>query len=57
MQPAARILGFAALGLTIIPPLLFMGQTMAEPAMKNLMIAGCVLWLIFAPLFMKGGAE
>ena len=57
MQTAARILGFAALGLTIIPPLLFMGQTMAEPAMKNLMIAGCVLWLIFAPLFMKGGAE
>ncbi len=57
MQPAARIFGFGALGLTIVPPLLFMFQSVAEPMMKSLMIAGCMLWFIFAPLFMKGGAD
>jgi hypothetical protein len=57
MKKAAMILGVLALGLTIVPPILYAIQSLGEPAMKTLMLGGCVLWFVTAPTFMKGGAE
>ncbi len=57
MKKAAMILGILALGLTVVPPILYAIQSLAEPAMKTLMLAGCVLWFATAPAFMKGGSE
>jgi hypothetical protein len=33
-----------ALGLTVIPPLLFAAGHVSEPSMKSLMLAGMLLW-------------
>ena len=57
MKPAAKVLGLAALGLTIVPPLMFLFHSAGETAMKGLMIAGCVVWFVTAPVLMKGGSE
>jgi hypothetical protein len=57
MKTIAMILGIIALGLTVVPPILFATQSLAEPTMKRLMLDGCVLWFVTAPAFMKGGAE
>ena len=56
MQMPLKILGLIALGLTIVPPLLFLTGSMALPVMKGVMLGGCVLWFATAPFFMKGGA-
>ena len=53
----AKILGFIALGLTVAPPILYATLSLPEAVMKNLMLIGCVLWFVTAPIFMKGGAE
>ena len=57
MKKAAMILGILALGMTVVPPILYAVQSLAEPAMKSLMLGGCVLWFATAPAFMKGGSE
>jgi hypothetical protein len=57
MQPAAKILSLIALGLTIVPPAMFMFHSLAESMMKALMIAGCILWFVVSPFSMKGGSE
>jgi len=57
MQMTLKILGLAALALTIVPPFLFLFQAITEPAMKGSMLAGCALWFMAAPFFMKGGSE
>jgi len=57
MKTLAMILGIVALALTVVPPILFANQSMTEPTMKRLMLDGCVLWLVTAPAFMKGGAQ
>lgn len=57
MKILAMILGIVALALTVVPPILFANQSMAEPTMKRLMLDGCVLWFVTAPAFMKGGAQ
>ena len=56
MQTALKILGLIALGLTLVPPMLFLMGSMALPAMKGIMLGGCILWFVTAPFFMKGGA-
>lgn len=55
MQIALKILGFTALALTLVPPLLFLAGSMALPAMKGVMLGGCILWFASAPFFMKAG--
>jgi len=55
MQTTLKILGLIALCLTLGPPVLFLMGSMALPAMKGVMLGGCVLWFITAPFFMKGG--
>jgi hypothetical protein len=57
MKKAAKILGVLALGLTIVPPILYAIQSLGEPAMKTMMLGGCVLWFVTAPAIMKGGSE
>lgn len=56
MKKIAVILGILALALTVVPPILSALELLAEPAMKGLMLSGCVLWFVTAPAFMKGGA-
>ena len=57
MQNTLKILGLIALGLTIVPPLLFVGGSVTLPAVKWLMAGGCVVWFGTAPFFLKGGSE
>jgi len=51
------ILGMCALGLTVLPAVLFAASRLDEPVMKKLCLDGCILWFITAPAFMKGGAK
>lgn len=55
MNLAARLVGLAALGLTVIPPILFAAGALADSAMKNAMIVGAILWFVAAPFALKGG--
>ncbi|NGO38024.1 hypothetical protein G4L39_01245 [Limisphaera ngatamarikiensis] len=57
MQTIFRVLAFAALALTVVPPFLFMIQQLAEPTMKSWMLAGTVLWFATAPWALRGGAR
>ncbi len=57
MKKIAMLLGMLALALTVVPPILSAVEWLAEPAMKGMMLGGCVLWFVTAPAFMKGGAE
>lgn len=57
MRTAIRILAFVALGLTVVPPLLFLAQQLGETAMKNWMLLGTVLWFATAPRALRGGAH
>ena len=57
MKLAIKILGPLALALTVVPPLMFMFHGMAGPLMKDLMLAGCILWFATARFFMPGGAK
>lgn len=57
MRFASKVAALLALALTIVPPVLFAVKTMPEPTMKLLMFAGCVLWFIAAPWWLKGGSE
>ncbi|MDH7598679.1 MAG: hypothetical protein QHH07_03445 [Sedimentisphaerales bacterium] len=57
MRTFAMLIGICALGLTIIPPVLFAVNWLKDPVMKQLCIDGCILWFISAPAFMKGGAK
>jgi hypothetical protein len=57
IKMTAKILGVLALGLTVVPPILSAIQSLGDPAMKTMMLGGCVLWFVTAPVFMKGGSE
>ncbi|MCS7089395.1 MAG: hypothetical protein RMN51_06565 [Verrucomicrobiota bacterium] len=57
MDPLMRVLACSALGLTVLPPLLFLAQQMEEPIMKHCMLAGTILWFLAAPWALKGGAR
>ncbi len=57
MKTVTKVLAALALGLTVVPPLLFLSQSLAEEPMKHLMLAGCVLWFAASPFALKGGAE
>ncbi len=57
MKKIAMILGMLALALTVVPPILNAMKSLDDPAMKGIMLGGCVLWFVTAPAFMKGGAE
>ena len=56
MQTVLKTLGVIALGLTLVPPVLFLMGSLGLPAMKGAMLGGCILWFVTAPFFMKGGA-
>ena len=57
MKTLSKILGPLALGLTIVPAILFASHTIDDALLKGLMLAGCVLWFVAAPKFMSGGSE
>ena len=57
MHTSLKLAGLVALGLTIVPPALFVGGHIELPLVKWLMAGGCVLWFATAPFFLKGGAE
>lgn len=54
MKSLAKTLGLLSLAGTILPPVLFLMGTMAEGAMKLIMLLSTVLWFATAPLWMKG---
>lgn len=57
MEHVMKGLAFGALALTVLPPLLFLGQRLGEEPMKVWMLVGTVLWFATAPRALKGGAR
>lgn len=55
MKTLLKPVGFLALALTCVPPVLFATGVLGEAALKGLMLAGTVLWFATAPFFLKGG--
>lgn len=53
MKTIALPLGVLALLGTIVPPVLFMLQMIAESPMKNIMLLSCLVWFVTAPMWMK----
>ncbi len=57
MQTLFKSLGFLALALTLVPPILFATGSLSEGAMKVLLVVATVMWFATAPFFLKGGEE
>jgi len=57
MRTLLKILGFGALAMTLVPPILFAIGSLSEGAMKALLLVATVLWFATAPFFLKGGGE
>lgn len=57
MQTPLKILGFGALAMTLVPPILFATGSLSESAMKALLLIATVLWFATAPFFLKGGGD
>jgi len=57
MNALAKILAPLALVATVVPPVLFLFQLMAEGPMKATMFVAAVVWFVFAPYWMKGGSQ
>ena len=51
----AKVLGLLALAGTIVPPVLFLMESLSEEPMKMIMLVSTVVWFVTAPLWMKGG--
>jgi hypothetical protein len=51
MKRLCFLLGILALGLTVVPPFLFMtGALACEDCMKRFLLAGTILWFIAWPV-------
>ncbi len=57
MQTLLKSLGFLALALTLVPPILFATGSLSEGAMKVLLVVATVMWFATAPFFLKGGEK
>lgn len=55
MKAAAKVLAPLALVATILPPMLYLGNAMADGPMKLTMFIATIAWFVFAPFWMKGG--
>ena len=53
MRTLPKILSRLALGLTIVPALLFLFDLMSLETVKVIMIIGSVLWIATAPIVQK----
>lgn len=56
MKFILKLLSFAALGLVIVPPVLYLSGAIAKPAMSTVMLVGSLLWFATVPFWM-GRAE
>lgn len=52
MKSILKLLSWAALGLVIIPPVLYLAGGLAKPAMSSLMLVGTLLWFATVPFWM-----
>ncbi len=57
MNALARVLAPLALVATILPAVLFLFHVLGEGAMKAIMGVAAIAWFVFAPRWMKGGAD
>ena len=57
MKIPLKILGFGALAMTLLPPILFATGSLSESLMKTLLLVATVLWFATEPFFLKGGGE
>ena len=57
MNALAKVLAPLALVATLVPPVLFLFGALGEGPMKLTMLVAAVLWFVFAPRWMKGGAD
>jgi hypothetical protein len=55
MKPFLKVISFVALGLVIIPPVLYLAGSLAKPPMISLMLAGTLLWFATVPWWMGRG--
>lgn len=48
-----KVIAYLALVLTIVPPFMFLADSIEVEAMKNVMIVGFVMWFATAPFGFK----
>jgi hypothetical protein len=53
MKAIAMICGLAALGGTIVPPVLFALRLLSHEAMQGIMLVAAIGWFAAAPFWMK----
>lgn len=49
----AKPVSWTSLLLIVVPPVLFFNDSMAQPLMNQVMLAGTVIWFVSASLWMK----
>jgi len=52
MKSILKLISVAALGLVIIPPVLYLSGTLSKSTMSLLMLTGTFLWFGTVPLWM-----
>lgn len=53
MKTGAMLCGLAALGGTIVPPVLFALHLLPHTSMQGIMLVAAIAWFAAAPLWMK----
>lgn len=53
MKTIASLIAMIALGLTVVPSLLVFSGTIDIELHKTLMLIGCILWFIAAPVWFR----
>jgi hypothetical protein len=49
----AKPVSWLSLLLIVVPPILFLSGSIAQPLMNNIMLTGTILWFATASLWMK----
>jgi hypothetical protein len=57
MKSFAQIISWLALAGVIVPPLLFMADTLTLPQVKTWMLISTILWFIATPIWMERKKE
>jgi hypothetical protein len=55
MKTALKLISFVALGLVIVPPLLYLAGSLAKAPMISLMLVGTLVWFASVPWWMGAG--
>jgi hypothetical protein len=54
MKRTLQLVSWIALTATIVPPLLYLADSMPLDTVKTWMLAGTVVWFVTVPMWMEG---